>query len=221
LLARAGVAGVAVYVAIDVVLAFLRPDYSLLHNAESDYGVGPWSWLMDVNFLVRCAATLAIAGAMARGIASSPLLRAALVLIVAWAVASGLLAFFPDDPAGTPATTSGRVHLLIAAGAFLAVAIGTLIAALALRDDRFWRRWAPPLLAISAAAILALLLLGHSRFRVHSDGGLFERIFLLLELGWLLVVAVRLAQSQPSRPGQSARAGHTPAVLTDGLPQDS
>jgi len=50
-----------VYVAIDVALAFLRPGDSLLPNAESDYGVGPWSWLMDVNFLVRCAATLAIA----------------------------------------------------------------------------------------------------------------------------------------------------------------
>lgn len=76
-LAWAGVAGVAVYVAIDVALAFLRPDYSLLHNAESDYGVGPWSWLMDVNFLLRCLTTLAIVAAMARGMARGPAFRPA------------------------------------------------------------------------------------------------------------------------------------------------
>jgi hypothetical membrane protein len=130
-LARAGVAGVVVYVAIDVALAFLRPDYSLLRNAESDYGVGPWSWLMDLNFLLRCAATLAIAAAMASGVARSPALRAALALLAVWAVGSGVLAFFPDDPAGTPVTTSGRIHLLTALIAFLAVAAGTLVGSFA------------------------------------------------------------------------------------------
>ena len=61
-LARLTLAGVAVYVAIDVLLAFLRPGYSLIYNAESDYGRGPWFWVMDINFLLRCALSLAIAG---------------------------------------------------------------------------------------------------------------------------------------------------------------
>ena len=54
-LARLAVAGVAGYVAIDILLAFLRPGYSLIYNAESDYGRGPWSWVMDLNFVLRCA----------------------------------------------------------------------------------------------------------------------------------------------------------------------
>jgi len=65
-LARLALAGVAVYVAVDVLLAFLRPGYSLLYNAESDYGRGPWYWVMDLNFLLRCALSLAIAAALYR-----------------------------------------------------------------------------------------------------------------------------------------------------------
>ncbi|MGC1289315.1 MAG: hypothetical protein WA895_40875 [Streptosporangiaceae bacterium] len=38
-LARLALAGVAVYVAIDVLLAFLRPGYSLLYNAEATTAV--------------------------------------------------------------------------------------------------------------------------------------------------------------------------------------
>jgi hypothetical membrane protein len=65
-LARFALAGVGVYVAIDVLLAFLRPRYSLIYNAESDYGRGPWYWVMDLNFLLRCALSLAIAAALYR-----------------------------------------------------------------------------------------------------------------------------------------------------------
>ena len=65
-LARFALAGVGVYVAIDVLLAFLRPGYSLIYNAESDYGRGPWYWVMDLNFLLRCALSLAIAAALYR-----------------------------------------------------------------------------------------------------------------------------------------------------------
>jgi Protein of unknown function (DUF998) len=45
-LARLAVAGIVVYVVIDVALVFLRPRFSVLHNAESDYGSrGPENWL--------------------------------------------------------------------------------------------------------------------------------------------------------------------------------
>ena len=56
-LAWLAIGGGIAYVAIDVVLRFLRPAYSLLYNAESDYGRGPWYWLMDFNFLLRALQT--------------------------------------------------------------------------------------------------------------------------------------------------------------------
>ena len=115
-LAWFALAGVVIYVGIDVLLAFLRPRYSLLYNAESDYGRGPWSWLMDLNFLLRCALSLALAGALAQSFPGR--VHGGLGLLVTWAVCSGLLAFFADDPKGHPATLSGRIHLVLAFIAF-------------------------------------------------------------------------------------------------------
>jgi hypothetical membrane protein len=74
-------AGVVVYVGIDVLLKFLRPQYSLLYNAESDYGRGPWYWVMDLNFLLRCALSLAVAGALYRTVRPEARLRGGLGLL--------------------------------------------------------------------------------------------------------------------------------------------
>jgi hypothetical membrane protein len=159
-LARLTLAGIAVYVAIDVLLAFLRPGYSLIYNAESDYGRGPWFWVMDINFLLRCALSLAIAAALYRVARLDGRTRGGLTLLVAWAICSGLLAFFADDPEGTPQHGSGIVHVILAIIAFTCITIGTILVSASLISDPAWRSSAPVLLAISIAGAVAYLLLG-------------------------------------------------------------
>src|SRR5580692_2888667 len=126
-LAGFALAGVVVYVAIDVLLAFLRPGYSLIYNAESDYGSGPWFWVMDLNLLLRCALCLAIVGALSHVLRPDSRPRAGLALLVTWAICSGLLAFFADDIEGTPQHGSGIVHLVLAFIAFTAITIGAIL----------------------------------------------------------------------------------------------
>lgn len=185
-LAWFALAGVVVYVGIDVLLAFLRPRYSLLYNAESDYGRGPWYWLMDLNFLLRCALSLALAGALAR--AAPGRARGGLALLVTWAVCSGLLAFFADDPKGYPATASGRIHLVLAFIAFTAMAAGAIVISVNLRSGL-----PSAALPLAIAGAAAYLLLGVAARHRHAPGGLYERIFLGLELLWIAVVAARIA----------------------------
>ena len=197
-LARLALAGVVLYVAIDVLLAFLRPGYSLIYNAESDYGRGPWYWVMDLNFLLRCALSLAIAGALSRVLRRGGLARGGLALLVTWAICSGLLAFFADDPEGTPQHGSGVVHLILAIIAFTAIAIGAILISASLMPDPAWRPAAPVLLAISVAGALAYLLLGAALKHHHAPGGLYERIFLGLELLWIAVAAIAIARRNPS-----------------------
>lgn len=200
-LARLTLAGVALYVAIDVLLAFLRPGYSLIYNAESDYGRGPWYWVMDINFLLRCALSLAIAAALYQVARRGDRPGTGLALLVTWAVCSGLLAFFADDPEGTPQHGSGIVHLILAFIAFTCITIGTILISASLMSDPAWRPAAPVLLAISVAAALAYLLLGTALKHHHAPGGLYERIFLGLELLWIVVAAIatprRTRASQP------------------------
>jgi hypothetical membrane protein len=192
-LAWLALAGIAAYVAIDVVLAFLRPGYSLLYNAESDYGRGPWYWVMDINFLLRCALSLAVAAALYRAAGLDGRTRAGLALLATWAVCSGLLAFFADDPEGTPLHGSGIVHLVLAFIAFTAITIGAILISASLMSDPAWRPAAPVLLAISIAAAIAYLLLGTAH-KPHAPGALYERIFLGLELLWIAVAAIAIAR---------------------------
>jgi hypothetical membrane protein len=197
LLARLALAGVAVYVGIDVLLAFLRPGYSLLYNAESDYGRGPWYWVMDLNFLLRCALSLAIAAALYRTVRLGGRTRGGLTLLVTWAICSGLLAFFADDPEGTPQTGSGVVHLVLAFIAFTAITIGAILISAGLVSDPAWRHAAPVLLAVSIAGALAYLLLGAPHKHYHAPSGLYERIFLGLELLWIVIAAIAIARRTP------------------------
>ena len=193
-LARLTIAGVAVYVAIDVLLAFLRPSYSLIYNAESDYGRGPWFWVMDLNFLLRCALSLAVAAALYRVARLDGRVRSGLALLVTWAVCSGLLAFFADNPAGTPTTASGVVHLVLAFIAFTCIAVGAILISASLMSDPGWRPAAPVLLAVAIAGAIAYLLLGAANKHHHPPTGLYERIFLGLELLWIVIAAVAIAR---------------------------
>jgi hypothetical membrane protein len=203
---EATVVGIAVYVLIDVALVFLRPHFSVLHNAESDYGSkGRFGWVMNVNFLLRGVLSLTLVGALALEVGTRAKLRVGIVLLSLWAICSALLAFFPDDPVGTPTLGSGKIHLALAGIAFLAVLLGTFVTVRELRADE---RFAPVrrrLLALSWAGVVAVVLLGHSGLHRHSLGGLWEKVFLGCELGWFLLVALWIVRlepesADPSRP---------------------
>ncbi|MGH7240448.1 MAG: DUF998 domain-containing protein [Candidatus Saccharimonadales bacterium] len=163
--------GIFIYVVIDVVLIFLRPDYNWLHNAESDYGRGPYFWLMDINFIVRCLLSLALAKAIFSRFPGVKSIRQAGAGLVVWAIASGLLAFFADNPYSYPKLASGKVHVLLAVIAFLAVIVAMIA----------FSRLAPLLelkplagkivILLTGIAVISLLLLGHAGFRPHSFGG--------------------------------------------------
>lgn len=189
--------GVLFYVAIDVTLFFLRPDLPILTHAESDYGNGPWSWLMDINFLLRCAlslaAVLALWSALPRGLFN----RIGLVLLGAWAVGSGILAFFSDDLEGALPTVHGEIHLLVATIAFLCCLLATLFLTITLA--RRWRRQ-PVVIGLILSWVIAavgqFLLVRHG-FTPGSLDGFYERIFLGFELLWIVLAMAQLAWGKP------------------------
>jgi uncharacterized protein DUF998 len=119
----------------------------VLPYAESDYGSkGTYAWLMDLNFILRCAIGLAVVRALVLVMRQSRRLRACLV---AWSGASGLLAFFPGNPVGTATHGLAKVHLAAAAIAFIAVVVGTRVVTRALRADPRWRPVSAPLAVFS------------------------------------------------------------------------
>ncbi|MGH3003785.1 MAG: DUF998 domain-containing protein [Gaiellaceae bacterium] len=205
--ARAALVGIVAYVAIDVALVFLRPHFSVLHNAESDYGSnGRYAWLMDLNFVLRCLLSLAVVRALAVTV-RQPRLRAALGLLAVWAICSGLLAFFPDDPVGTRTHGLAEVHLALAGIAFVCVLLGTRLATRALRREQHWRPVIVPLTVLSWGALVPVLLLGHAHLRPHTLGGLYEKLFLAVELAWLLVAAAWITASHGAEAAAESTHG--------------
>lgn len=201
-----------VYLAIDLALVFLRPEFSVLHNAESDYGSrGSWGWVMDLNFLLRGLLSLAAVRAIALTTETSSRLRLALGLLTVWAIASGLLAFFPDDPVGTTTHGTGVVHGVLAFLAFSAVAIGTILASIELRTQARWRSVGLPLAVLAWGALLPLGLLIVVGFHTDSLGGLCEKTFIFMELLWMVLAAahVALGRGGTSIEQDSARGGVT------------
>jgi len=186
-LAAVTLGGVLMYLLIDAALRFLEPQYSLLRNAESDYGNGAFAWLMDLNFLLRATFSLAAVGAIALAWRLHGWVRTGLALVAMWAVASGLLAFFSDDLAGTPVTTSGRLHVLLALIAFVAMAVGALSVSVGLAREAGTRAMGFWLTGIAVVGLLVLPLVGRPPIRL--DIGLFERIFLGVEPLWLAAVS--------------------------------
>jgi CHASE2 domain-containing sensor protein len=103
---------------------------------------------------------------------------------------------------GTPQHGSGIVHLALALVAFTAITIGAILISAGLMSDPTWRPAAPVLLALSVAGAVAYLLLGAALKHHHAPVGLYERIFLGLELLWIAVAAIAVAVAVARRtPG--------------------
>ena len=151
---------------------------------------------MDLNFLLRCFLSIAVVLALSHVARKSSRLRVGLSLLAVWAVTSGLLAFFPDDPVGTVTRGAARVHLALAGVAFVTVAIGARVTTRSLRRDPRWRPVLVPLAVLSYGAFIPVLLLGRAHLRPHSLGGLFEKLFLGVELAWFLVAAAWIASME-------------------------
>ncbi|WP_460521130.1 DUF998 domain-containing protein [Humibacter antri] len=189
------IALIVVYVLIDVALGILRPDYSIVSDFESDYGRGRFSWLMDVNFVVRgVLSALALIVLFRRRIARTW----TAVLFGIWAVSSALLAFFPANVEGFPRVPSGLVHLVLAFGGFVAVAIATFVMSFAVvRRQAASQGSAVGLLVVASLGIVFLLALGGAA--AWQASGMVERLFLLSQLVWI-AWAVSAVNSRANAP---------------------
>ncbi len=193
--------GIAVYVALDIILQLLPPHYSPIRQAESDLGVGPYGWLMSVNFVLRGALTATAATAIATAFPPAAQPRFGLILLWVFGVCSALLAFFPtdilDDRRLVPhpvATVHGEIHLLLALIAFVAAPLGALLISFTLQRAPQLAPARTAAVALAVASAFSLLLL--RVFARHHAGGLDERIFLACVLAWLAILAVRTCRAR-------------------------
>jgi len=200
--ASVGMVLVIAYVCVDVVLQLLPPHYSPISDAESNLAVGPFGWVMNLNFLSRAAMTLCVLVAVSGIRPATTARRLGSVMLGMAGLCSAALVFFPTDVNGpgeygvVPTTTIGTVHVIFATVGFLLALTGMVVLA-------FWMRGAPGLLGVRRAANVfvwlaaaGLVVLALSIAFMPTVFGLTERICLAGILGWAFVVCLGARRGQ-------------------------
>ena len=195
--ATAAMAGVTVYILVDIVLQFLPPHYSVIRDAESNLAVGPFGWIMNVNFLGRAITTLCAIAAITRVGSDSGLRRTGVILMFVGGLCSAVLAFFPTDVGGGPLTAVGVVHLYVAGFGFLSALAGILVLTRWLRHSAELAPAFPAALTLSVVAAAGLAFLGLTTVGWPDLLGLAERICLAGVLGWVMVVCAAIRRLHP------------------------
>ena len=193
--------GVCLYVFIDVALQFLPPHYSPISDAESNLAVGPFGWIMNLNFLGR--AVFCVAAVMAIALAArllvprrrDLLLGAGLGLFLVGGASSAVLAFFPTDVSAShestlqTSTTVGAIHLAVASFGFVAALIAILLLTAWLRIRQVMPRVQPWAIVFAAFTLTGLLAVVAASAWAPGVVGLAERVALVGILGWTWCVS--------------------------------
>jgi hypothetical membrane protein len=186
--------GAVLYVLVDVVLQLLPPHYSAVSEAESNLAVGPYGWIMNLNFLARGVVTVCVAVALARFAPRSRLRSAGLTLMLLAGACSAALAFLPTDiaapdaPGLEPTTPLGTAHLAVAATGFVAALLAFLLLTAWLRTSERLRAAFPAAAILTGVALVGLVWLGIAATLLPGVIGLAERLCLAGVLGWVIAV---------------------------------
>jgi len=199
-------AAVLLYLLLDIVAQLLLPHYNPVNTAESDLDVGPYGYIMALNFVNRGLLSLAFLYALVRTLGATgsgiARYRRGILFLGIWGVGSLLLAAFPTDVPATPVSWHGAIHLVVAFLAFLGGSLGVLHLSLRFGEDPVMRDVKRLALPAAAVAVLFLVLLFGLPFALphlaSRIGGITERVLIASVLVWIMTVSAHLAMGRKS-----------------------
>ena len=166
-------------VLLEVIVQLLPPHYNPLSQSESDLAVGPYGFLMALNFVIRGLLLLIFVAAFMSVIPKEGQSRSGLILLGVSAIGKLIIAFVPTDLTSPPQTIHGTIYAPVALVSFFCGALGILLLARSLRhvpnvrpSQRFLVGLASVTLAWSVIVIVTVVV--STRIGVW---GLLERIY--------------------------------------------
>ena len=182
---------IILYVALDAIAQVLPPHYSPLSQAESLLAVGPYGYVMTVNFLIRGVFSLLFVYAFVQILTmlgqNWRIYKWGLYAVGIWGVGALLLAGFP---------ATGRtlvIHTIIGAIVFIAAPLGELSISLKLGQVEALAGVKKIALVIAVLGVLFMAFFwGVLPFLHHlksSYGGFFERLLIGSVILWMAIMA--------------------------------
>jgi hypothetical membrane protein len=174
-----------------IVLHVLRPDYAPASHMISDYGVGPYGWVMTTWFVATSCGCLMLLLGLARSGLNSITARFGMILLGIASIGLLISGIFPTDIVGGPRTRAGDIHTI----SFL-VNVGSIIFATVLLSVSFgssprWRTYRITSMVLTLLIVVAFVI----QFRTLHRGmpyGLANRLFVTVLFAWLLATSFRL-----------------------------
>jgi hypothetical membrane protein len=189
----AGAAAPACLLGVSLLVGLLSPGYDPVRRSISALANTPTGWLMTVAFAVTGVLEVAFAVGASRVIGASRregrIVGGAIVVLAALTV---LFALFPTDPPGSPRTTIGRIHLLVALGYALLLPACAVLFVLVFRRDTRWQGVARPTLVVALVQVLLFpVLVAAVNGELRPWLGLVERTYFTIPAVWQAAIAIR------------------------------
>jgi hypothetical protein len=110
LLLGAVIVGIMLVVVLEVIVQLLPPHYNLISQSESDLAVGPYGFLMALDFIIGGVLLLLFIVAFRRVIPKQGQSRSGLILLGVAAMCKLIIAFAATDLTPRPGTIHGTIH---------------------------------------------------------------------------------------------------------------
>ncbi|HWC35119.1 MAG TPA: DUF998 domain-containing protein [Mycobacteriales bacterium] len=184
----ATIAAVGAGISALVVLHRLPTGLSPVRDAVSHYGITPYRLGYRIQTLAYAAA--GATAAVGIGIAAPGKPTATVACCAVFAASRALISWFPMDQPGTPHTTTGRRHGLLALAAFAAAMLAAFH--LGRQLDRAHVCHVIAATSIDLGWLMVATLVGMVTVARVGWFGLVERLFYLGMTAWLVVAGVLL-----------------------------
>jgi Protein of unknown function (DUF998) len=188
------IVGIILAVLLEVIVQLLPPHYNPLSQSESDLAVGPYGFLMALNFVIRGLLILIFLVAFIGVIPKEGQSRSGLILLAVSAIGKLIIAFVATDLTSPPQTLHGTIHALVALASFFCGALGILLLSLSLRHVPNVHPSQHFLVGLASVTLVwSVIVIGTVVVSSHIGvWGLLERIFDGLFYLWILIVSLGL-----------------------------
>jgi hypothetical membrane protein len=186
-LALVALVGIAVKFLIFAAFHFVRPDVNPVVEPISNYGVGPYGFLLTVADIGSVVATLALVFGLYLGMVRS---YVGLFLLGLTGVSELLAGIFPID-VGAEVTTAGTIHNIAGNISFFCFPIAAILLSLRMGKVEQWRSLRRPALALSIVVVLTVILT-IAGANLGIGYGVAQRIANVAVMVWMFVVALHL-----------------------------
>ncbi|MEO5943848.1 MAG: DUF998 domain-containing protein [Ferruginibacter sp.] len=182
-IALISLSGCLLFFAIVCGLHFLRADKNILSSFVSEYAVGDYSWLMTIAFYALAFAGILLLSGLMINIKSS---KISIITKGIFCVGMLLVAMFPTDVPVIPPTLRGLIHGSAALIALICLSIAMIAWGAVFKRNENWKSFAKTSLIFGVVSLLLFIVFFASPIPLR---GLSERILLVWDISWLLLVS--------------------------------